>query len=159
MFEKIFKPKATDFIAPFRGKMMQLEEVPDPTFSQKTIGDGFALEMYDGNVYSPVDGKIIAVFPTGHAIGIKADDRNEYLIHLGLNTLQVPDKVFNTKVTIGQTVKKGELLSIVDLDFFRSQQNVMICPIIVMNSNQRKIKLLKQGEVEAMENGIIAIIP
>lgn len=157
MFKNLFKPKATDFAAPFDGLMMEIEEVPDPVFSNKTVGDGFAIEMKDGKVYSPVNGKVVAVFPTGHAIGIKADDRNDYLIHLGLNTVDYKGKGFSTKVKVGQSVKKGDLISEVDLDFFKENSVCMVCPIIVTNANQRKIRILKKEAVKAKEEGIIAI--
>lgn len=159
MFKNLFKPKATDFIAPFEGQIMKIENVPDPVFSSKSMGDGFAIEMNDGKVFSPVNGKIVAVFPTGHAIGIKAEDRNEYLIHLGINTVTFKGEGFNTKVEVGQEVKQGDLISEVDLNFFKEKEVCMICPIIVTNANQRKIKLLKEGIVKAKEKDIISIVP
>ena len=157
MFKNLFKPKPTDFISPFKGKLMTIEEVPDPVFSEKSMGDGFAIEMLEGKVYSPVDGKIVAVFPTGHAIGIKSNDRNEYLLHLGLDTVNFKGEGFKTIVEVGQEVHKGDLISEVDLDFFAANKVSMVCPIIVTNANQRKIKLLKNGVVEAKEKDIVAV--
>ena len=115
MFKNLFKPKATNFVAPFDGRIMPIEEVPDPVFSEKAMGDGFAIEMQTGEVYSPVNGEVIALFPTGHAIGIKSEDRNQYLIHLGLNTVNFKGEGFTTLVEVGQKVKQGELISKVDL--------------------------------------------
>ncbi len=86
---------------------MTLDEVPDPVFSSKSMGDGFALEMLEGKVLSPWRAKIVAVFPTGHAIGIKADDRNEYLIHLGLDTVNFKGEGFAAHVVLDQRVKSG----------------------------------------------------
>lgn len=159
MFKNLFKPKATNFVAPFDGRIMPIEEVPDPVFSEKAMGDGFAIEMQTGEVYSPVNGEVIALFPTGHAIGIKSEDRNQYLIHLGLNTVNFKGEGFTTLVEVGQKVKQGELISKVDLDFFKKQSISMISPIIVTNANQRKIRILKEGYVKAKESDIIAIIP
>lgn len=154
---KLFKPKPVDFAAPFTGKLMSIDQVPDPVFAQKTMGDGFAIDMCDGHVYAPVDGKIVALFPTGHAIGIKSHDRNEYLLHLGLDTVQFKGEGFNVHIQLDQEVKKGDLIAEVDLDFFKSKQISMVCPILVTNANQRKIKLLKDGQVEAKEEGFLAI--
>ena len=159
MFKNLFKPKATNFVAPFDGRIMPIEEVPDPVFSEKAMGDGFAIEMQTGEVYSPVNGEVIALFPTGHAIGIKSEDRNQYLIHLGLNTVNFKGEGFTTLVEVGQKVKQGELISKVDLEFFKKQSISMISPIIVTNANQRKIRILKEGSVKAKESDIIAIIP
>lgn len=159
MFKNLLKPKATNFVAPFDGRIMPIEEVPDPVFSEKAMGDGFAIEMQTGEVYSPVNGEVIALFPTGHAIGIKSEDRNQYLIHLGLNTVNFKGEGFTTLVEVGQKVKQGELISKVDLEFFKKQSISMISPIIVTNANQRKIRILKEGYVKAKESDIIAIIP
>lgn len=157
MFKNFFKPKPTNFIAPFNGKLMTIEEVPDPVFSEKSMGDGFAIEMHDGNVYAPCDGEIVVLFPTGHAIGVKSVDRNEYLLHLGLETVNYKGEGFQTFVKVGDKVKQGDLLVKVDLDFFRTNNVCMVSPIIVTNANQRKIKLLKSGEVEAKEKDILSI--
>lgn len=159
MFGKLFKPKPTDFIAPFDGKLMTIEEVPDPVFSNKTMGDGFAIEMYSGDVFSPCDGEVVALFPTGHAIGIKSTDRNEYLIHLGLETVNYKGDGFTSFIKLGDKVKKGDLLTQVDVNFFKKNGVCLISPIIVTNANQRKIKLLKNGEIRAKEENIIAIVP
>ena len=113
--------------------------------------------MHDGNVYAPCDGEIVVLFPTGHAIGIKSVDRNEYLLHLGLETVNYKGEGFQTFVKVGDKVKQGDLLAKVDLDFFRINNVCMVSPIIVTNANQRKIKLLKSGEVEAKEKDILSI--
>ena len=155
MFKNLFKPKPVDFAAPFKGRIMTLDEVPDPVFSSKSMGDGFALEMLEGKVLSPVSGKIVAVFPTGHAIGIKADDRNEYLIHLGLDTVNFKGEGFAVHVVLDQRVNPGDPL--VDLEFFKKHKVSMVCPILVVNANSRKIRLLKEGVVQSQEKDFLAI--
>lgn len=157
MFKNLFKPKATSFAAPFKGELVRIEEVNDPVFSSKAMGDGFAIKMLDGTVKSPVNGKVVALFPTGHAIGIKAEDRNEYLIHLGIDTVQYEGKGFKTHVKLDQEVKKGDLLVDVDLAFFTENHVDMTCPILVTNANNRKIILLKEGIVESQEEAFLAI--
>ena len=135
---KFFKPKPVDFAAPFSGTLMTIDQIPDPVFAQKTMGDGFAIDMHDGRVYAPVNGKIVALFPTGHAIGIKSEG-------------------FKVYIEMDQEVKKGDLIAEVDCEFFEAKQVSMVCPILVTNANQRKIKLLKEGQVEAKEEGFLAI--
>lgn len=157
MFKNLFKPKPTDFAAPFAGTLMTLDQVSDPVFSSKSMGDGFAIAMKEGHVLSPVNGKIVALFPTGHAIGIKAEDRNEYLIHLGIDTVSCQGEGFNVFVKLDQTIKKGEPLVEVDCHYFEEKGISLVCPILVTNSNNRKIRLLKEGDVTAMEEGFLAI--
>ena len=157
MFKHLFRPKPVDFAAPFEGKLMNLEAVPDPVFASKSMGDGFAIEMQNGKVLSPVSGTIVAVFPTGHAIGIKADDRNEYLIHLGLDTVNYKGEGFTVHAEQNQRVAQGDLLVDVDLEFFLRNNVSMVCPILVDNANSRKIRLLKEGVVALQEKEFLAI--
>ena len=157
MFKHLFRPKPVDFAAPFEGKLMNLEAVPDPVFASKSMGDGFAIEMQNGKVLSPVSGTIVAVFPTGHAIGIKADDRNEYLIHLGLDTVNYKGEGFTVHAEQNQRVAQGDLLVDVDLEFFLRNNVSMGCPILVVNANSRKIRLLKEGVVALQEKEFLAI--
>lgn len=147
MFRKLFKKKATDIVAPMAGKLLSLDQVNDPVFSERAMGDGFAIEFKQGNVYAPVDGEIITVFPTHHAIGIKADDRNEYLIHIGLDTVNFKGEGFKAHVSAGQRIQKGDLLLEVDHPFFQKHQVDMISPVIVTNLNGRKIEILKENEI------------
>lgn len=157
MFKNLFRPKPVDFAAPFEGKLMNLDTVPDPVFASKSMGDGFAIEMQNGKVLSPVSGTIVAVFPTGHAIGIKADDRNEYLIHLGLDTVNYKGEGFTVHVEQNQRVAQGDPLVDVDLEFFQRNNVSMVCPILVVNANSRKIRLLKEGAVALQEKEFLAI--
>ena len=157
MFKKMFKPKPTDFIAPMTGKLIPITEVSDPVFAEKTVGDGFAIMLEEGNVYSPVDGEVIAIFPTKHAIGLKADDRNQYLVHIGLNTVLHEGKGLSSTVEVGMRVKKGDLLVEVDHDYFKAEGVDLTSPILITNLNGRKVNLLKEGVVKAKEEGILAI--
>src|SRR5699024_10059327 len=96
-----------DFSAPMTGKRIALEDVPDKVFSEKMMGDGFAIEPQDGRLVSPVDGKILNIFPTKHAIGIVDDLGHEILIHIGLDTVQLKGQGFTVKVAEGDLIEKG----------------------------------------------------
>ena len=146
MFRKLFKKKATDIVAPMQGTMLSLDQVNDPVFSERAMGDGFAIDFKQGNVYAPVDGEVVAVFPTHHAIGIKAQDRNEYLLHIGLDTVNFKGEGFKSHVETGQMIQKGDLLLEVDHEFFKKNHVDMISPVIVTNLNGRKVELLKENE-------------
>lgn len=158
MFRNLFKKKATDLVSPMKGKLVSLDEVNDPVFKERAIGDGFAIDLIEGNVYSPVSGEIVALFPTNHAIGIKSEDRNEYLVHIGLETVGLKGEGFKSTLAQGDQVKEGELLVEVDHEFFKEKSIDMMSPVVVTNLNGRKVELLKDGEnVEVGTEDILRI--
>lgn len=158
MFKNLFKPKALDLVSPMTGKVIALASVKDEVFSSKSMGDGFAVELASGNVHAPVDGEVVLVFPTKHAIGLKGDDRNEYLIHIGMDTVNLGGEGFTTHVEVGQKVTKGQLMVEVDHEFFKSKNIDLTSPVIVTNLNGRRVIQLKQDvQVNQGESGIIAI--
>lgn len=146
MFKNLFKKKASDLVSPMKGKLVSLDDVNDPVFKERAIGDGFAIDLKEGNVYSPVSGEIVALFPTNHAIGIKSEDRNEYLVHIGLETVGLKGQGFKSSLKQGDNVKKGDLLVEVDHAFFKEKEIDMMSPVIVTNLNGREIEVLKEGE-------------
>ena len=107
--------KETSFFSPVNGEYIKIEKVSDPVFSEKMMGDGFAIIPSDGKIYSPGDGKVVSVFPTQHAIGIEFDNGIEVLVHIGVDTVKLQGKPFDTVVEEGQHVTSGTLLSTVDL--------------------------------------------
>ena len=97
------------------GEVVKLEDVKDPVFSQKMMGDGFAVEPANGKIYSPVAGKVTSVFPTKHALGLLTEAGLEVLVHIGLDTVSLEGKPFEVHVAEGQTVAAGDLLVTADL--------------------------------------------
>lgn len=112
------------------GTVISLENVPDQVFSQKMMGDGFAVELTDGHVYAPVSGDVTLVFPTGHAFGITTADGLEILIHLGIDTVELNGKGFDGKVKQGDSISQGDLLTVMDLDFIKENGKSVISPVI-----------------------------
>jgi PTS system glucose-specific IIA component len=136
LFRRKEKPqKEIDIYAPISGKVLSLEEVPDPVFSEKMMGDGMAIEPSDGKVVAPIDGDIIQIFPTKHAVGIKAANGAEILIHIGLETVSMKGEGFESHVSQGDKVKKGDLLVTFDLNLVREKANSTITPVILTNGN------------------------
>ena len=101
------------------GEVIALEQVKDPVFSQKMMGDGFAVEPANGNIVSPVSGTVSSVFPTKHALGLVTEAGLEVLVHIGLDTVSLEGKPFTVHVTEGQKVAVGDLLVTADLDAIR----------------------------------------
>ena len=98
LLDKLFVSKPTDFASPMQGEIITLNKVKDEVFSSKAVGDGFAIYPKDGKVYSPVDGVIEVLFPTFHAIGITAVDRNQYLVHIHLMHSRTIDELIRLQV-------------------------------------------------------------
>ncbi len=144
-----------DFIMPVQGKIIPLKEVPDAVFSAGMMGDGFAILPEDGNFVSPVDGEIMSIFPTKHAIGIKSNSGVEILIHVGIDTVNLKGEGFKTLVKEGDTIKKGQKLMSVDLDSVRRSVPSLATPIIFTNLQTLTIK--KSGDVNQGDSGIVSI--
>ena len=121
------------FYTPTAGQLLAIEDVNDPTFSQKMLGDGYAVEPSDGNVVSPVDGEIATIFPTKHAIGIKTDNGLEVLVHMGLDTVELKGKPFTVNVSEGQKVRHGDVLATADLQAINQAGKVTTMIVIITN--------------------------
>ncbi len=147
-----------DFVTPLKGEVKPITEVPDRVFAKKMMGDGFAIVPAEGLVVSPVDGKIINLFPTKHAIGILSDGGREILIHIGIDTVNLKGEGFETLVAENDRVEKGQPLLKVDLDYIKEHATSTITPIIFTNlAEGEKVVLEKQGLVEAKTEGIVRI--
>ncbi|MGD8190815.1 glucose-specific PTS transporter subunit IIBC [Brevibacillus ginsengisoli] len=121
------------FIAPMKGALLPIEEVPDKTFSQKLMGDGFAINPTDGTVVAPFDGTVATLFHTKHAIGLVSEFGREVLIHVGIDTVKLNGEGFEALVQDGDTVKKGQPLLKVDLSSIEKQVPSIITPVIFTN--------------------------
>lgn len=144
-----------EFVAPVQGRVMDLSEVEDQVFSQKLMGDGFAIEPSEGKVYAPYSGEVTVAFPTGHAYGLKADNGKEILIHIGMDTVELEGKGFTSHVKQGDRVKQGDLLVEVDLDYIKGQGKQTVTPIIFTDGTT--VELVKKGNTNAKESGVIKI--
>lgn len=120
-------------LAPTDGRVIPLESVPDEAFSQKMIGDGFAVIPTCGQVCSPADGVIENVSATGHAVTLLTGDGLELLIHVGIDTVSLGSAPFHVRVHAGQTVKGGDILLQADFDMIRAASLPTDIPVLVTN--------------------------
>jgi glucose-specific phosphotransferase system IIA component len=147
------QPELEVYASPLAGEVLSLDEVPDQVFSQRMMGDGFAVLPTEGVVFSPVDGKIVNLFPTKHAIGIESSSGREILIHVGIDTVNLKGEGFTALVEQGDLVKKGQELLKVDLEFVKKHAPSLITPIIFTNLKQgQSVSIEKQGEVSTRDN-------
>lgn len=133
------------FVSPMKGKVMNISEVKDKVFSEGIMGDGFAIELEVGEIVSPVDGKVAMTYPTKHAIGIKSDNGMEILIHIGMDTVELDGNGFESFVEDNQKIKKGQLLTRVDLDYIKEKGKSLVSPVVFTSGE--KIKLLDVKQV------------
>ena len=133
---------------PCKGTVVPITEVPDPVFSEKVLGDGFAVIPAEGKIYAPTDGVGTLVFDTLHAVGMTSSMGTEILIHIGLDTVTLGGEPFTAHVAAGDKVKKGDLLVEVDLDKIKAAGLNSITPVLISNTDTYdKISLQKEGDI------------
>ncbi len=139
-----------ELVAPINGQVVPLSDVKDEVFSSGSMGKGIAIEPQEGKVCSPLDGEVVMVFPTGHAIGLKSTNGAEVMIHIGMDTVELEGKGFTTLVKKGQAVKKGDPLIKFDMEAIKKAGFKLTTPIVVTNSNEYQ-------EITAIADGTITI--
>lgn len=135
IFGKKEKRTVEALYAPITGTVIELENVPDPVFSKKLMGEGIAIQPAEGIVVAPIDGQVIQVFHTKHAIGLRSESGIEWLIHIGLETVNLNGIGFDVVVKEGQKVKVGDPLMTFDLSMISEKAASTISPIIITNSD------------------------
>lgn len=160
MFKNLFKKnQGTQLHAPVNGKIVPLEEVPDPVFGEKMMGEGIAVFPSNETIVAPFDGEIIQVPDTKHAIGLKDKHGNEVLIHIGLETVELKGEGFTMKVQAGDNVSLGQPLMEIDLEYLRNNAKDIITPIVVTNSSnsEHNYQPTDEKEAEAGETVLLTI--
>lgn len=143
--------------APINGQIISIEEVPDPVFNQKMMGEGVAVIPTEGSICSPVDGTILQVAPTKHAVGILAKDGSEILIHIGLETVALKGEGFQVAVTTGDKVSKGQRLIDVDWEYIKLHAKSIITPIVITNSSHGDKQYIVTKEKEGIQGETVII--
>ena len=132
------------------GQVIELDQVKDPVFAQKMMGDGFAVEPANGNIVSPVSGTVSSIFPTKHALGLVTEAGLEVLVHIGLDTVSLEGKPFTVRVTEGQQVAAGDLLVTADLGAIREAGRETTTVVVFTNGDAIKsVKLEQTGSLAA----------
>lgn len=136
--------------SPVNGTVIPITEVSDPVFSQKMMGDGFAVVPTEGNIYSPVEGKVLNIFPTKHAIGIQLVNGLELLLHMGLDTVKLNGKPFDIYIKEGQELMPDTLIAKVDLEQLKESEKDNAMVVVVTNMDKVKnYSLAVTGETTA----------
>ena len=135
----LFKNKSNEISTPVNGVVVDLKEVNDLVFSEKMMGEGFAVKPSDGKIHAPIKGTIKSVFPSLHALTLEADDGLDILIHIGLDTVELNGAGFSSTIQEGQKVKSGDLLVQVDRAFLAENKKDDIVIVVFPEMKDKKI--------------------
>ncbi|MBG9367492.1 PTS transporter subunit IIBC [Streptococcus sp. NLN64] len=139
--------KSVEIASVADGEVVELAAVSDPVFSQKMMGDGFAVEPSNGEFFAPVNATVTSIFPTKHALGLLTEDGLEILIHIGLDTVSLEGKPFTVHVTEGQKVERGDRLVTADLDAIREAGRETSTIVVFTNQDfVQNVKVTKLGQ-------------
>ena len=156
----IFKKKEKTVVtiySPINGKVIELKEVPDEAFAQKMVGDGCAIEPDKGIICSPIDGQLMNIFPTNHAIIFETIDGLEMIVHFGIDTVKLDGKGFQ-KLREPGPIKIGDEIIKYDLDDIKDGVPSTRSPIIINNMEKvEKIEVLSLGKVIKIGEPIMKI--
>lgn len=145
-------------LSPLTGTAVALEEVPDPVFSQKIIGDGIAIIPQDGKLVSPIDGEVVSVAETLHAYGLRSEDGIEVMVHFGLETVALKGEYFTCHVKQGDKVKAGDLLAEADLKGLEEKQVSLITPVLICGGMENRTMSTVTGPVSAGRDTVITLL-
>ena len=156
----IFKKKEKTIVtiySPMNGKVIELKEVPDEAFAQKMVGDGCAIEPDKGIICSPIDGQLMNIFPTNHAIIFETIDGLEMIVHFGIDTVKLDGKGFQ-KLRAAGPIKVGDEIIKYNLDEIKDGVPSTRSPIIINNMEKvEKIEVLSLGKVIKIGEPIMKI--
>lgn len=133
------------------GELTEIEKVNDETFASKVLGDGIAIIPEDGNIYAPVDGEISVAMESGHAVGFTDMNGTVYLIHIGIDTVQLNGKYFKVNVQVGDQIKRGDLLVTFDKEKVEKAGFDTACMLIVTEANGKTLNKTKERKVKVGE--------
>ncbi|MGX7030319.1 PTS sugar transporter subunit IIA [Vagococcus zengguangii] len=136
IFKKKKKEEVVAFHAVAQGTVMPLESVGDGVFSGKLLGDGYAVKPETEEVYAPVTGKVVSVFPTKHAITIETAEGLEVLVHMGIDTVELKGEPFEVFVSEGQAITPETKLANMNLDKLAETNTVSTIVIVVTNMDK-----------------------
>jgi glucose-specific phosphotransferase system IIA component len=159
MLEKLFnkkaKPQSVSIASPLSGIALPLSQVPDEAFSNKMMGDGFAIEPTEGMLVAPFDGKVAHIIDTRHALILEHASGLQLLLHIGINTVGMKGEGFIAKVKTGDTVKMGQVLIAFDPKLIQKAGYPLITPVVIAN-----MELVAEVECHlgAVERGIEQVL-
>ncbi|RDC50328.1 PTS beta-glucoside transporter subunit IIABC [Acinetobacter sp. RIT592] len=145
-------------VSPIKGEVLNLSDIEDAAFSSGVLGQGVAVVPSDGKVVAPVNGVVTTLFPSLHAIGILSDEGVEVLIHIGLNTVQLEGRGFESFIKQGDRITKGQTILKFDIDVIKEAGYSVVTPIVVTNSSQFLDVVQTESKNIELEDNLITVI-
>ncbi|HGF7570149.1 PTS glucose transporter subunit IIA [Enterococcus hirae] len=150
MFQFLKKKKQEIIHAPCSGQVIPITEVKDPVFSQKLLGDGFAIIPNDEKITVPITGQVLSVFPTKHAISFRTEEGLEYLIHIGVDTVKLQGAPFTILIKENDMVNPGDIIAEVDFNqIIKARKDPSVIVVFTENNQVKNLSLNKKF----VENG------
>ncbi|CAM3158335.1 PTS family enzyme IIC (N-terminal); enzyme IIB (center); enzyme IIA (C-terminal), N-acetylglucosamine-specific [Xenorhabdus nematophila ATCC 19061] len=157
--EKQKKKTILTLMAPMSGEVVNLEDVPDEAFSSKLVGEGIAIRPISDIVFSPVDGTVVKIFDTNHALCITTDNGVEVIVHIGIDTVSLDGKGFERLVEEGMQVKAGSPILKLDLNYLNLHAKSLISPVIISNIDDYEgVNIICKGSVTANKSVLFQVI-
>ncbi|TXR52024.1 phosphoenolpyruvate--protein phosphotransferase [Reinekea thalattae] len=152
--QEALKTAATELalITPINGIVVPLEQVPDPVFAKKMLGDGVAIEPVNNRLIAPFDATVSQIQSTGHAISLSHQSGLEVLIHIGIDTVLLNGKGFTARVKNGQQVKQGQTLIEIDFDQVSRTAKSLVTAVVVTNADALSCQLHKAEQQQFIES-------
>ena len=147
-----------DLVAPLSGFLVPIEQVPDPVFAQKLVGDGISLDPTSTTLTAPCAGEVLHIHPASHALTIKSDKGLEIMMHIGLDTVKLRGEGFAAKVKVGDRVEIGDILIEFDGDFVAQRARSLLTQIVVTNSDLLQSVVYGEGSVRQGESVILELL-
>ena len=157
MFNIFKSDDSINLFAPMNGEIVKLDDVSDPAFSQKMMGEGIAIDPSDDFVVSPCEGEIVQIFDTNHGVGIETEEGVEILIHIGIDTVKLKGEGFTRIANPGDKVNVGDELIKIDREFLKENAPSLVTPIVITNSFEVNQVIDSGDKVVAGENKILQI--
>lgn len=157
MFDRFLKSLSVNarsnvLLAPMAGHVIPLSEVSDQMFAKGLLGQGVAIQPVANRVVAPSDGKVEAIFPTGHAVAIHTAEGLDVLIHVGLETVKLEGRHFKVNAAVGDVVKQGDVLIEFDREAISAEGYDLTVPILICNSAEyASIKGSEGADVEELD--------
>ncbi|MBO0458237.1 PTS glucose transporter subunit IIA [Enterococcus hulanensis] len=146
------KEKNYTYYAPCSGQLVRMNDIDDPVFSNKMMGDGYGIQPTSENIYSPVYGVITTIFPTKHAIGIKTNGGDEVLLHIGIDTVELEGKPFEIFVEPGDKIKPEMQIATMDIQMLEELEKQSTVVVVYTNrSVTNEFDSLANNKVSAGE--------
>lgn len=147
-----------DIYAPISGKIVDIETVPDPVFSEKIVGNGIAIDPKGDKILSPIDGTIGKIFETNHAFSIESPQGLEIFVHFGIGTVELRGVGFKRLAEEGQEVKSGDPILSFDLPYLKQHVDSVLTPVLLANMEDVQGLDKRHGNVEAGKDVIFSAI-